>query len=140
MLRAAGILQQHVDGDLSIDSLAASLGVSRRTACRDLDVLRSAGVRIEYCRWRRGFRINPLGFALASALTMPEAGALLTLLDSGLAPKPGSQYECLLIAARRKLLAILGVEITASRDVMLGLAEKFRTHESQRPPSLRPLG
>jgi hypothetical protein len=106
---------------------------------RDLDLLRLAGMRIEYCPLLRKFRINPLGFALASALTMPEAGALLTLLDSGLAPKRGSDYEYLLFAARRKLLAIMDVEITASRDVVLGLAEKFRSHESRRPPSLRPL-
>ncbi len=107
---------------------------------RDLDMLRLAGVKIEYCPPRHGYIINPLGFALASALTTPEAGALLTLLDSGLAPKLGSDYEYLLFAARRKLLAIMAVEITASRDATLGLADKLRTHQSQRPPSLRPLG
>ena len=75
LLRVASILE--ADGTTDPETLARELGIGRRTLYRDLDLLRRAGVKLEYCREERRYRLDSLYMRLALGLTQDEAASIL---------------------------------------------------------------
>ena len=75
LLRVASILD--ADCTTEPDLIARGIGISRRTLYRDLAVLRKVGIRLEYSRLERRYRLDSLYTRIALALTEPEAEAFL---------------------------------------------------------------
>lgn len=98
---------------LDYEDLAKSLGVSRRTLFRDLNLLRSAGIESPHARKRRAFCAEPTGELLGRTLTLQEAAAILEFFEHNRVPRPESAYDRALREAKQKVIVALRRECPA---------------------------
>ena len=93
--------------------LASTLGVSRRTIFRDLNLLRAAGIESQHAQQGHAFCTGPIGDLLGRTLTLREVAAILELLDHNHQPKPRSAYDRALRDAKGKIILALRGECSA---------------------------
>lgn len=115
---------------MGASSLCKELSVSKRTLHRDINILRQAGVQIEYSQRDKGYFVTSLGPVLGEILTVREVAALFTCLD-GYFPFPGSAFEGALEAAKAKLKAYLLGEHQSVRPAMDETIQDFKEKQSK---------
>ena len=105
-IRLAVLIQSH-DGALDRPALQTGLSVSRRTFYRDLRILRTAGLSIQYSKRDQRYHLTDPGPCLSEGLTVDECAALLVFLAECPGLENGAEAERILRSAKRKTMAAL---------------------------------
>ncbi len=120
LMRVANLLRAHPDG-IRVEDIAGRIGISRRTAYRDLVAL---GGELEMPTWSDGGRWGILDAAFLPPLKLTTSEAMAVFLAARLMVRYADKYDPDLASAFEKLAeglpAPLTEHVTRSLDVLQG--------------------